>query len=493
MGAFTNMMCCQVAVPQNVASSPMGSPSVEGAASAQRAIPPRPVVYPLRASANQRYLVDQNNQPFLMVGDSPQTMVANLALPEAAAYMANREQYGINTLWINLLCNFSDSCNKDARTVDGKPPFLAAGDLSKPNPAYFDRVDDIIRLAATHGMLVLLDPIETTSWLPILRAAGVEQAFGYGQYLGHRYKDFPNIIWMHGNDFQTWHDVTDDSLLQAVARGIRSEDQTHIHTIELNYLTSGSLDDPTWAQLVDLDAAYTYFPTFAQVLAEYNRAAFKPVFMVEANYEFERDVEGLPRNLRRQEYWTMLSGAAGQVYGSAYTWQLAKDWESKIDTPGVVQLHFMKNLFVERKWYELVPDQDHSVVVAGYDLLSELLGKLVVYARTLQLPFDLVTRLTRHAPLASVSTNTFASAARAADGTLVMVYLPSIRTLTIDMSKLAGSATARWYDPTTGQYSEIEGSPFSNVELRQFRPPGNNATDDGDWVLILEVGRPSLH
>src|SRR6266436_2991547 len=47
-------------------------------------------VYPLRASANNRYLVDQNNTPFLMVGDSPQQ-----SRQEAAAFMGNRRDYGI--------------------------------------------------------------------------------------------------------------------------------------------------------------------------------------------------------------------------------------------------------------------------------------------------------------------------------------------------------------------------------------------------------------
>lgn len=67
-------------------------------------------------------------------------------------------------------------------------------------------------------MLVLLDPIETSSRLPVLRAAGVDRAFAYGQYLGRRDQGGPNIIWMHGNDFQSWHNRTDARLVQAVAR-----------------------------------------------------------------------------------------------------------------------------------------------------------------------------------------------------------------------------------------------------------------------------------
>ncbi len=81
-------------------------------------------------------------------------------------------------------------------------------------------------------MLVLLDPIETISWLDILRKNGTSKAFGYGRYLGNRYKDFSNIIWMHGNDFNSWRNSDDDALVQAVARGIRDADPNHLHTVE---------------------------------------------------------------------------------------------------------------------------------------------------------------------------------------------------------------------------------------------------------------------
>ena len=72
-----------------------------------------------------------------------------------------------------------------------------------------------------------------------------------------------------------------------------------------------------------------------------------------------------------------------------------------------------------------------------------------------------------------------------ADGTLVMTYLPSTQTITVDMSKLASPASARWFDPTDGSYKAIAGSPFANS--RQFRPPANNAAGDGDWVFVLEL------
>ena len=60
-------------------------------------------VYPLKASGNNRYLVDQNNVPFMIVGDSPQALIGNLSISDANSYIRNRAHYGINALWIAVL------------------------------------------------------------------------------------------------------------------------------------------------------------------------------------------------------------------------------------------------------------------------------------------------------------------------------------------------------------------------------------------------------
>src|SRR5262245_41831934 len=94
------------------------------AQSPDQVIASRHAAYPLKASSDNRYLVDQNKTPFLMIGDAPQNLIANLSQADAEKYMANRERYGINTLWINLLCIYSEgnSCNKQASTFDGLFP-----------------------------------------------------------------------------------------------------------------------------------------------------------------------------------------------------------------------------------------------------------------------------------------------------------------------------------------------------------------------------------
>ncbi len=249
--------------------------------------------YPLKRSANGRYLVDQTNAPVLLMGDSPQALMVNLSEEEAEAFFADRSAHGFNTLWINLLCATYTGGRSDASTFDGILPFTAtipstsSYDLSRTNEAYFAHVDRVINLAAQYGLQVLLDPIETGSFLTTMLDNGTNKCRAYGQYLGSRYKNSPNIIWMSGNDFQSWRTASDDAVVRAVAMGIQDRDTNHLQTAELDYLVSSSLDDSNWWSVLTLNATYTYFPTYARLLQDYARSNFLPNFLVEANYEFE--------------------------------------------------------------------------------------------------------------------------------------------------------------------------------------------------------------
>jgi Protein of unknown function (DUF4038)/Putative collagen-binding domain of a collagenase len=422
--------------------------------------------FPLKRAEPGRYLVDQQGLPFLICGESPQALMVNLTEAEAERFLANRASHGFNAVWINLLCRKGTGGRADGSTHDGLHPFKTPDDLSTPNEEYFLRCDRMIRLAEKHGLLVMLDPCETIDHLKVMLKNGPEKCREFGRYLGGRYKGFANILWMHGNDFQTWKNAEHDAVVQEVARGIRDKDPVHLHTVELNYLVSGSLDDSSWAALIDLSASYTYYPTYAQVLKDYNRAAQKPVVMIESCYEFEQ--ESTPAVLRRQEYWSLLSGAAGQLYGNGYTWPFKPGWKEKLDTPGAIQIAYLQALFLSRPWHQLVPDQKHTVVTAGYGTFDSSTTEGNAY----------------------VMTSDYVAAARTPDGTVVMAYLPSIRPVTVDMSRLSGPTTARWYDPSRGSYIPVKGSPLANAGKRKFTPPGNNADGDGDWILVLETKPP---
>jgi Protein of unknown function (DUF4038)/Putative collagen-binding domain of a collagenase len=416
--------------------------------------------YPVKKGPTGRYLVDQNGVPFLIAGESPQSMIGNLSEEDAELFFANRRTHGFNTVYIDLLCNQGTGCRPDGSTFDGILPFTVPNDFSTPNEAYFARADRILRLAAQYGFLVMLNPAETIGWLGVMQSNGVDKCRAYGQFLGRRYANFDNIVWLHGNDynFERLPTAEMDAVTTAVALGIKDFDNRHLQTVHLYFPVSSSLEDANWAPLIQLNAAYTYELTYMEVLKDYNRPDFLPTFMVEASYEFEQNrptfFPGIPQVLRRQEYWSNLSGATGQLYGNKYTWSFIDGWKNQLNTPGAVQMAYVTALFEPRAWYYLVPDQEHTVVTSGYGTFGSA---------------DYVT------------------AARTPDGKLVMAYVPSARTLTVDMSKLSGLVTARWYDPTTGTFTDIPGSPFANAGPHNFTTPGANADGDGDWVLLLEV------
>jgi hypothetical protein len=109
---------------------------------------------------------------------------------------------------------------------------------------------------------------------------------------------------------------------------------------------------------------------------------------------------------------------------------------------------------------EPIPDRDHLTVVAGNGTFSDS---------------------------GSLGASDYLTAARTPDGALVLAYMPTIRTITVDMSRLGAEVQASWYDPSAGTFHPLAGSPFANSGTRSFTPPGANADGDGDWVLVLEA------
>jgi hypothetical protein len=117
-------------------------------------------------------------------------------------------------------------------------------------------------------------------------------------------------------------------------------------------------------------------------------------------------------------------------------------------------------------WYNLVPDQTHSLLTAGYGTFAD----------------------TGH-----VGNNDCAMAAKAPDGSLAIIYTPVSHNMTVAMGNFAGLVTARWFDPTNATFQTVAGSPFPNTGSHNFATPGNNSAGDPDWVLLLQapLGSPT--
>jgi hypothetical protein len=328
-------------------------------------------------------------------------------------------------------------------------------------------VDNMVATAAKYNIVVFLNALETGGWLTTLENNGATKAFNYGVFLGNRYKNSPNIVWEEGNDFQTWNSSSsDNNLFYQVLSGIKSVDSNHMFTVELDYYQSYGNQDTLLKPILSLDSSYTYYETYDEDLKAYNSSPTLPMFLTEANYEFQNDTGFYPGTagafiLREQEYWTATSGATGQFYGSYYTNYFNTGWKTDMATPGALQTSFLARLLSSYSWWNLVPDQTHQIITAGYGTYNGSKGSL---------------------PLAN-----YVTTAGVPDGSLANAYDPAGNSLTVNLAKFNAPVTAGWYDPSNGTFAVIAGSPFANSGTYQFVPKGLNNGGDKDWVLVLEV------
>ena len=69
---------------------------------------------------------------------------------------------------------------------------------------------------------------------------------------------------------------------------------------------------------------------------------------------------------------------------------------------------------------------------------------------------------------------------RDADGSFAVVYLPTSRTISVDLRRLNGPMKAAWIDPTDGRVTAVDGSPFANEGRHNFSSPAKNSAGDSD-------------
>jgi len=406
--------------------------------------------FPLRVEAGKRYLVDAQGQPFLVHGDSPWLLITNLTREQVVQYLDDRQAKGFNTLLVELI-ERHHSVNQPANFY-GDFPFTAGNEFSPAVEAYFSHAEYVIAEARQRGMLVLLTPSymgyagRETGWYPAMGRAGNTLLRQYGQYVAARFQDYDNILWVHGGDYNP----PDRTRLRAVMDGIQDVETGSLHTFHGSRGTSALGWAGTTEPWVEVNNIYTSKDTvIAEAQIEYQRATTMPYFLIEAGYE---DETASPTETRQQAWQAVLSGAAGQLMGQESIWPFVPGvWQSQLNTEGASTLIHLRTLLESYNWWTLVPDFANAFLTGGVGTSA---------AR--------------------------APAARAADGSFGIIYTRDVRDLTVSIGSLTGSRVqARWYDPTSGSYITISGSPFTKTASRVFRPAGTNARGKSDWVLVL--------
>jgi Protein of unknown function (DUF4038)/Putative collagen-binding domain of a collagenase len=441
--------------------------------------------FPLRVSANSRYLEGQDGRPFRIQGDSAQSLIANLTYAEAETYFADRQRKGFNSININLL-EHKFALHAPANR-NGDAPFRTAGDFATPNEAYFSFADAILELAATNGIVVSLAPMylgvdggNEGWWSTLTNPANTQEiSYKFGLYIGNRYKKYKNILWVIGGDFNPPEGSEGEIRLHRLLEGIKAAGATQLWAGDW-HAPCLSTDEKAFTSLMDLNAVYTYGDakqpgtTFVEARRAYSYSPPHPAYLKETGYEDEKWVPGDRASVRKYEYWAVLGGTtAGFFFGNRDVWEFATEtwwsgfsfghepWRKALDSPGASDMMHLGKLLDSVPWYDLVPSG-----LGG-------MKKLVIEGGGSNEGLDQFT------------------AAATADGRALVAYVPpeakASNTIRIDMTALRGVARARWFDPSSGVFAEVPGGPFQNQSDRVFTTAGKNSEGARDWVLVLQA------
>lgn len=429
----------------------------------------------LRVSENRRFLVTSQGRAFFWLADTAWELFHRLDREEADRYLANRAEKGFTVIQAVALAELDGLNTPNAyghrplcKAADGQwdpaRPAVNAG----PDDDYWDHVDWIIDRAAEKGLYVALlptwgDKVEK-KWGAGPVIFNEDNAREYGRWIGTRYRDRPNLLWMVGGDRPAHGPYV--PVWNALAEAV-DETAPH-HLITFHFASSKWAHDKSWLDFNTIASGHERRDNpkiYEEISRDYLATPPKPVLDSEPLYEshpvnwHQDGVTGWfdDFDVRKAAYWSVFAGACGFTYGCHDVWQMHAPgrtpvsksrycWQEALDFPGAKQMGHLRRLLESRPFLTRIPDQPviASDPGTGADHLQ---------------------------------------ATRDADGSYAMVYSPSGKCLRVRMDKIAGpKVKGWWFNPSDGKATAI--GEFPNTGEREFTPP--SSVENQDWVLVLD-------
>jgi hypothetical protein len=442
--------------------------------------------FPLEVSADRRYLVDGRGRPWRIQADAAWLMSANATPDEVDVYLATRKAQGFNAFYLHAMVHPGgyDAAPQAPDDVRGDPPFASPGDFSTAggSPAsqrYWAWIDSIVDKAAAHDMVVMLAYTYLGSeggdqgwYQEVLDQPSRHALYRWGRWLGSRYKDKPNIIWLGLGDFTPPDGSEGAARVREIARGIKAAGAPQLFMAEPSPPDGIPGQIPGFGRVVDLNSFYGYGPGGEGQVYETADHAWrlpsrKPAWMQEGTYEYEDNTghfSGESWETRQGRFWSVLAGGtAGDGFGSRDAWQW-RDVPASLSTPGSDYSTHAFDLLASLPWWDLRPS-GRTRGLAGTTLIT---GGQGVWGDR-----DYIT------------------SALTEGHDWLLAYVPvthvGARTFRVDMGALAGPVRARWFDPASGAYLAIsDGYELANGGHRSFTTPGQRGDGTDDWLLVLD-------
>lgn len=419
----------------------------------------------LQISPDSRHLQSSTHQPFFWLADTAWEMLHRLDYQQTDSYLTIRRDQGFTVIQTVILAE------QDGLRIPNANGDLPLHDLdpTRPNTAFFNHVDRVIKRANELGLVVALLPSWgdkfNKKWGTGPEIFNAENARAFGKFLGQRYA-WASIVWVLGGD-RIPEEPEDFVIINAMAAGLQEGDGGR-HLISYHpqgrHSSANFFHDTPWLSFNMHQSGHgeADYGNYNDTLKDTNRIPTKPALDAEPPYEdipigFKSENGRFGAfEVRRAAYWSILAGALGHSYGHHSIWQMWEPglhgilepqtaWQQALYFPGAYQMGYMKALFTSLPWTMLRSAQ--SLLIEGPQQGPEAIRM-----------------------------------AATADGRLVVVYSPFGARFSINLSALP--TAGYWFNPRDATQIPLSTLPRS-TGLAQFDPPAHRARGN-DWVLILK-------
>lgn len=444
-------------------------------------------IFPFAPDVTGRFLANAQGAPVPIIGRTAWG-IQTLSAADRAEFLDDTVARGYTAIECQIPGNLPNIFNNPF-DCNGNLPFIKlldgstwtsgsfAGskpDLSTPNPPFWANADDIVadcrsRRLQMYWFSAYLGIDSGEGWRDTMTANGDPATVAYGTFIANRYKPQPHIVWCTAGDTASGFDPENDLItgIQAVSSQ-RSGPQ---FSAERNGGSISSDGSGALGAAMTLNGAYGWPDAIAMCRRAYafgttTRAI--PAYLIEGPYDQEGpDGTGVntlaTQPVRRWPWWAIIETIGGFIQGNGYIWRFAPsgtplatdNWKNHKGTQTTQDITRLAAFWKSIAWWTLVPSGQGSI------------GTLITSG------------------VGTVDNANYVAAACNPAGTLWVAYAGPSRasTIDVDMTKMSGTALARWWNPTTAAFTTV-GS-FANTGTHTFTWPGDNGSGFSDWVLVM--------
>lgn len=328
----------------------------------------------LGISENKKYLTC-GGKPFFWLGDTGWLIFHKLTEEDAFVYLKNRADKGFTVIQAVLIYATEGLCDINKMYI----PNCNVEDIK-----YWEHCDRVIKKAGEFGLYMALLPC----WGSLLKAGVIteENVERYAEFIGERYKNYDNIVWVLGGDIRP---MGFEKIYDTMGRILKEKNPDRLITfhpfgrcasstwfndrdwLDFNMFQSGHrrYDQGSLGRWDDNKRAEGFFgeDNWKYVLRDRERLPLKPTLDAEPSYEWI--LQGLhdptqpywtATHVRRYAYWSVFAGACGHTYGDNSVMQfyggkdeptqgvnnygVRENWKISLHHEGSGQMKYLKDL-----------------------------------------------------------------------------------------------------------------------------------------------------